>query len=392
MPTEPPRPALDLEQASFLLILAGVTAMLVIIAWPFATSLLWAALAAIMFQPLYRWSLKVTRGRRNTAASLSLLIIFFAVLVPALWIGSMVVEQALALVTMLQNQPIDLAAMFDSVYSMLPEALREAADERGWTNLAAVQERLQALLGESAGIIAQQAVSIGGGAVSFVLSFALALYVIFFLLRDGSRIGETILHSAPVKRDIADRLADRFLGIVRATIKGSVVVGIVQGTLAGITYVIAGVPSALLLGVITAIFSLIPVVGTVVVWGPVGVWLLFDGNVWQGLLVLFSGFVIVSSADNVLRPILVGRDTGIPDWIVLITTLGGISLTGFSGIVLGPLVAGLFLATWSILQEQRAQTAEAKARYGPRVGPDGKAPRTRRKKPRDPDDTTPIGI
>lgn len=397
MPTEPPRPALDLEQASFLLILAGVTAMLVVIAWPFATSLLWAALAAIMFQPLYRWSLKVTRGRRNAAASLSLLIIFFAVLVPALWIGSMVVEQALALVTMLQNQPIDLAATFDSVYSMLPETLRDAADKRGWTNLAAVQERLQALLGESAGLIAQQAVSIGGGALSFVLSFALALYVIFFLLRDGGRIGETILHSAPVRRDIADRLADRFLGIVRATIKGSVVVGIVQGTLAGITYLIAGVPSALLLGVITAIFSLVPVIGTVVVWGPVGIWLLFDGSVWQGLLVLFSGFVIVSSADNVLRPILVGRDTGIPDWIVLITTLGGISLAGFSGIVLGPLVAGLFLASWSILQEQRAQTAEAKARYGPRVGPDGKARRKTRTQPpeagaAEADESTPIGI
>jgi predicted PurR-regulated permease PerM len=394
-----PRPTLDLEQASFLLILAGVTIMLAVIAWPFATPLLWAALAAIMFQPLYRWSLKVTRGGRNMAASLSLLIIFFAVLVPGLWIGSMVVEQALGLITLLQEQPIDLAATFEWVYGALPETLREAIDERGWSNLAVVQERLQALLGESAGFIAQQAVSIGGGALSFVLSFALALYVIFFLLRDGERIGETILHSAPVKRDIADRLADRFLGIVRATIKGSVVVGIVQGTLAGMTFVIAGVPSALLLGVITAIFSLIPVVGTVVVWGPVGVWLLLDGFVWQGILVLFSGFVIVSSADNVLRPILVGRDTGIPDWIVLITTLGGISLTGFSGIVLGPLVAGLFLASWSILQEQRAKTVEAKARYGPRVGPDGRAPR--RKRPRKADgtpaaaeaeDTTPIGI
>jgi len=394
MPSEQ-RPTIDLEQASFLLILVAVTAMLVIIAWPFATSLLWAALFAIMFQPLYRWWLRITRGRRNWAASLSLLVIFFAVLVPALWIGSMVVEQALALVALLQEQPLDLPAMFDTVYALLPEPLREAVDERGWTNVAVVEARLQALLGESAGFLAQQAVSIGGGALSFVLSFALALYVIFFLLRDGTRIGETILHSAPVKRDIADRLADRFLGIVRATIKGSVVVGIVQGTLAGLTFVIAGVPSALLLGVITAIFSLIPVVGTVVVWGPVGVWLLIDGSVWQGLLVLFSGFVIVSSADNVLRPILVGRDTGIPDWIVLITTLGGISLTGFSGIVLGPLVAGLFLASWSILQEQRAQTAEARARYGPRVGPDGKAPRTRRPKKvsaSEADDSTPIGI
>jgi predicted PurR-regulated permease PerM len=239
-----------------------------------------------------------------------------------------------------------------------------------------VQERLQKLLGESSGFLAQQAVSIGGGALSFVLSFTLALYVIFFLLRDGARIGETILNSAPVKRDIADRLAERFLGIVRATIKGSVVVGMVQGALGAITFVIAGVPSALLFGVLMAILSLLPVVGTVLVWGPVGVWLLLGGSWWQGIFVIASGFVIVSSADNVLRPILVGRDTGIPDWIILITTLGGISLAGFSGIVLGPLVAGLFLASWSILQEQREQGAPSRRQYGPRVGPDGKAPRT----------------
>ncbi|NCQ64590.1 MAG: AI-2E family transporter, partial [Alphaproteobacteria bacterium] len=91
-----------------------------------------------------------------------------------------------------------------------------------------------------------------------------------------------------------------------------------------------------------------------------------------GVFVLGSGFVIISSADNVLRPILVGRDTGIPDWIILVTTLGGLSIAGFSGIVLGPLVAGLFLASWSILQEQRAEDEEAAERYRTRVDPDGK--------------------
>ena len=117
-----------------------------------------------------------------------------------------------------------------------------------------VQQRLEGLLGESAGLIAQQAVSIGSGALGFVLSFSIGLYVLFFLLRDGNRIGETILHSAPIEREIADHLAARFLGIVRAVIKGSGVVGLVQGTLGGIMLAIAGVPSALLLGVLMAIY------------------------------------------------------------------------------------------------------------------------------------------
>ena len=357
----------DLQQASFLIILAVVTLLMAVVIYPFAQPLLWAGLAAIMFQPLYRNVLRRLRGRRNPAAGLSLLIIFILVLVPAAWIASMVIQQAFVLVTTLQQQPIDLAALFDTVYTRLPQFAREAVDRSGWADIATVQTRLQELLTESAGMIASQAVSIGSGALSFFLSFGVALYVMFFLLRDGERIGRTVLCAVPVERSIADRLAERFLGIVRATIKGTGVVALVQGALGTITLMIAGVPSALLFGVIMAIFALVPVIGSGAVWVPAGLYLLITGETWQGLFVLLTGFFVISSADNVLRPILVGRDTGIPDWIILITTLGGISFVGFSGIVLGPLVAGLFLASWSILREQRDEDREAAERCAIRV-------------------------
>lgn len=349
----------ELQQASFLLILAVVSLLMAVIIWPFATALLWAALAAIMFQPLYRWMLRKMRGRRNPAALSSLGVIFFAVLVPAAWLAALVLEEALVLVSALQANPIDLAATFDQLYGMLPEAAQEAVDRSGWADVSTAQTKLQELLAESAGMIASQAVSIGSGALGFILSFGVGLYVMFFLLRDGERIGRTVLRTIPVERSISERLAERFLGIVRATIKGSGVVGLVQGVLAGISFVIVGLESALLFGVLTTIFALVPVIGAGAVYIPVGLWLLVTGAVWQGLFVLVVGVVIISSADNVLRPILVGRDTGIPDWIILVTTLGGISFLGFSGIVLGPLVAGLFLASWSILQEYRDEDARA---------------------------------
>jgi predicted PurR-regulated permease PerM len=288
-----------------------------------------------------------------------LLIIFFVVMVPALWIATMVAQQAVVLVTTVQQQPLDLAVMFDSIYGMLPKLAQDAVDRGGWGDVTMVQARVQELLTESAGMIASQAVSIGSGALSFFLSFGVALYVMFFLLRDGERIGRTVLCAVPVERAIADRLAERFLGIVRATIKGTGVVALVQGALGTIAMMIAGVPSALLFGVIMAIFALVPVIGSGAVWVPAGIWLLVTGSTWQGLFLLVTGFFVISSVDNVLRPILVGRDTGIPDWIILITTLGGISLVGFSGIVLGPVAAGLFLASWSILREQRDEDEEA---------------------------------
>jgi predicted PurR-regulated permease PerM len=127
----------------------------------------------------------------------------------------------------------------------------------------------------------------------------------------------------------------------------------------GITFLVVGLESALFFGVLMTIFALVPVIGAGAVYIPVGLWMLVAGEVWQGVFVLVVGFFVISSADNVLRPILVGRDTGIPDWIILVTTLGGISFLGFSGIVLGPLVAGLFLASWSILREYRDEDARA---------------------------------
>lgn len=349
----------ELQHASFLLILAVVSLLMAVIMWPFAQPLLWAALAAIMFQPLYRWMLRKFGGRRNAAASASLLVIFFAVLVPALWLGTLVVQEALILVSTLQQQPLDLTITFDRVYSMLPQMAQEAIDRSGWADMANVQKKLEDVLAQSAGMIASQAVSIGSGALGFLLSFSVGLYVMFFLLRDGERIGRTVLRTIPVKRSISERLAERFLGIVRATIKGSGVVGVVQGVMGGITFLIVGLESALFFGVLMTIFALVPVIGAGAVYVPVGLWLLVAGEVWQGVFVLVVGFFVISSADNVLRPILVGRDTGIPDWIILVTTLGGISFLGFSGIVLGPLVAGLFLASWSILREYRDEDARA---------------------------------
>ena len=131
----------------------------------------------------------------------------------------------------------------------------------------------------------------------------------------------------------------------------------VQGALGAITFWIAGVPSALLFGVLMAIVSLLPAVGPALIWGPVAIYLLATGEIWQGIVVIASGVAVIGLADNLLRPMLVGRDTGIPDWVILVSTLGGIALMGLAGIVIGPLVAGLFIASWAILREERGLPA-----------------------------------
>ena len=140
---------------------------------------------------------------------------------------------------------------------------------------------------------------------------------------------------------------------MRATIKGSGVVALVQGALGAITFWIVGLPAALLWGVVMAIVALLPAVGPALIWTPVAIYLLATGAIWQGVVVILSGVFVIGLADNILRPVLVGRDTGLPDWMVLVTTLGGIDLLGLSGIVVGPVAGALFLTGWQVLTEQR---------------------------------------
>ena len=350
-----------LERGGFLLFLALVSLALVVVVLPFLQPMLWAALAAIMFQPLFRWFLDRRPDSENQAALATLLVIAIAVVLPAFLIGSAVVNEAAGLVVAFQEGRINVADWFDEVLAALPANIRASLDASGWGDLTDLQQRAQEFAQASLGLIAQQALAIGGSVFGYVLAFGITLYVSYFLLRDGRRISEAVLSSLPFERSIADRLAERFIGIVRATIKGSVVVGLVQGALGAITFWIVGIPSVMLLGVIMAIASLLPAVGPAIIWVPAAIYLLATGAIWQGVVVIVSGVAVIGMIDNVLRPILVGRDTGIPDWLILVTTLGGIALLGLSGIVVGPLVAGLFLASWGMLREQREGPEAASA-------------------------------
>ena len=345
---------LRLERGGFLLFLALVTLALVVVILPFAQPLLWATLAAIMFQPVYAAILRMIGDRPSSAAGLTLLLITIAVLLPAFFIGSIIVEQAIAVFVAFRDGQIDVAAWFNQIHDALPRPMQRSMDNSGFANLDGFLARAQDFARESSGLIASTALAFTGSALGFVLALGVGLYASYFLLRDGREIGEAVVSALPMERRVADDLADKFLQIVRATIKGSVVVGLVQGALGAITFWIVDMPSALLFGLLMAVFSLLPAVGPAIVWGPVAIYLLATGAIWEGIVVIASGVAVIGLADNLLRPILVGRDTGIPDWLVLVTTLSGIGLLGLSGIVVGPLVAGLFLASWTIWCEDRA--------------------------------------
>lgn len=342
-----------IENGGLILFLVLASIGLLLIVSSFIGALLWAMLAALLFQPLFQRLLRHWPERRTLAAAVALLVITVAVVIPALIVASLVVDQAVGVYAQMRAGHIDFALYFHQVHDALPDRIQHLVDRSGFDSFERVQAKLSQAVSSSVSTIARQALSIGANAASFLLAFGVGLYVTFFLLRDGEAIGPAVVRALPLRRDIAERLSDKFVAVVRATIKGSGVVALVQGALGAATFWIVGVPAALLWGVLMAIAALLPAVGPAIIWTPVAIYLLATGAIWQAVVVILSGVFVIGLADNILRPMLVGRDTGLPDWLVLVTTLGGIDLIGLSGIVVGPLAGALFLTGWQILTEER---------------------------------------
>jgi predicted PurR-regulated permease PerM len=211
-----------------------------------------------------------------------------------------------------------------------------------------VKERLSSAAIAASQFLAQNTIAIGQNTVQFFVSLGITIYLTFFILRDGPWLVALIIKALPLGDQREHQLKDKLVEVTRATVKGSLVVAIVQGSLGGIIFGILGIPGSVLWGVVMTLLSLIPVVGAGLVWGPVAVYLFAVGQWEQGLILTLFGAGVIGLVDNILRPILVGRDTKLPDYIVLLSTLGGFALFGMSGFVLGPVVAAVFVASWDI--------------------------------------------
>jgi len=178
------------------------------------------------------------------------------------------------------------------------------------------------------------------------------LYLLFFVLRDGERMLEAIIRALPLGDERERALFAKFAEVSRATIKGTLVIGLMQGFLGGVMFSILGVTGAVFWGVVMVILSILPIVGASIVWIPVAIFLLMSGAWIKALVLVIFGAVVIGLLDNILRPLLVGRDTKMPDYIILLSTLGGLSVFGISGFVIGPIIASLFLSVWVMFQEE----------------------------------------
>ena len=342
-------PMRRLEDGGFLVLLLLITLAFAWLIMPFFGSIIWGVIVAIIFRPVYLKLEKKLGGRSNLAAALSILLIVALVVLPAVVLGLSLVQEAASLYTQLQSGQIDLAQMFDNVRTSLPAWADEMFVSAGWTDLEAARRMIGGSLTTVLENIAGQALGLGQGALSLLAGLGVMLYLAFFLLRDGDKIAEKVKLALPIRPSIRDRLIKHFIVVIRATMKGTIVIAMVQGFIGGLIFWMLGIEAPILWGMLMALFSLVPAVGTGIVWVPVAADLLVTGSVTEGLILTFCGFFVIGLTDNILRPILVGHDTKMPEFVVLIATLAGLSLMGLNGVIVGPIIAALFIAVWEIV-------------------------------------------
>jgi predicted PurR-regulated permease PerM len=340
------------ESRVFLGLVLVVTAVFLWMVRGFLMPVFWAAVFAVLFQPLYRRTLRTVRGREAAAAGVMTLLVVFSVVIPAALLFTAVAQQALWLYNRVATGDINMNAPAELAERWLP-ALTTTLGRYG-VDMDQLRTSLENSAALGAQFIASRALTLGQNALTTAVMFALMLYLLFFFFRDGERMVAGLVRALPMGDERERRLLRKFAEVSRATVKGTLIVGAVQGALGGIMFALVGIQAAVFWGVMMGILSLLPAVGPALVWLPAAVILLASGALWQGLVVIVAGMLIVSMVDNLLRPILVGRETQMPDYLVLLATLGGLTVFGIAGFVAGPIVAALFLVMWAMFAEEYA--------------------------------------
>lgn len=312
----------------------------------FLVTILLAALAAGIAYPLYHELLRYTGGHRVIASVTTMVSGLLIVGIPLGMVVAMATNEAIKVTQDITPWVQRIAAE--------PTALAPYIERIPYAEqLAPYREVLLTRAGELANNIGRLFVgalsSTTVSTVSFVVNFFIFLYTLFFLLMDGPAMIARIKRFVPLPGDDRDRLFDKFLSVTRATLKGTLVIGLVQGLLGGLAFWVLGISGAIFWGVVMVVLSVLPVIGGALVWVPAAIMLALTGQFMKAIiLVAFCGLV-VGSVDNVLRPRLVGRDTQMHDLMILFSTLGGIMAFGAVGFILGPIIAALFQTLWELL-------------------------------------------
>lgn len=336
------------EKRGLLLLLIAVSFAFGWILLPLFGPILWGAIIALLFAPSYRWLLARLHRRRTLAALLTLTIVLVSVILPIVLVIASVAREATLVYQLVDSGNWDVARYLRGLFEALPGWARALLDRFGFDDFDSIRIWLMDALVQTSRLIATQTLSLGLNTFQFVAKLFVALYLAFFLIRDGEAIARSVRNAVPLAPTHKRELFETFAMVIRATVRGNFLVAAAQGTLGGLAFWYLGVDAALLWAVLMGFLSLIPAGAAGLVWAPVAIYFLATGSVWQGLALVAYGVLVIGLVDNLLGPMLVGQNTRMPDYLVMITTLGGMVVFGINGFILGPTIGAMFIAVWHI--------------------------------------------
>jgi len=311
----------------------------------FLMVILLAGIFSALSQPMYQRFCRWFGYRKSLASIATLVVIILVIIVPLGGLLGVVTAEAIKVGESVSPWVQDKLQNPDEVMVWLQQ-------QSFYDRVAPYQDDILTRLGEMVGVLSRFLINslstATTGTVQFLFMLMIMLYTMYFFLIDGSKLLDRILYYLPLEDRDERRLLEKFSSVTRATLKGTMVIGLLQGGLAGLGLAVVGIPSAIFWGTLMVVLSIIPGIGTALVWLPAAVILMAGGSWGKGIfLVLFCG-LLVGSIDNFLRPRMVGKDTQMPDLLILLGTMGGILLFGILGFIIGPIVAALFVTIWEI--------------------------------------------
>jgi predicted PurR-regulated permease PerM len=333
------------NKSVLVLMLIAISTLFLSMIHQFIMAIFLAGLFSAMARPVYR-RLKIWfGGRRHLASVTTMLLMIVVVLIPLMLLIGVVVGQAIEVGQSATPWVKEFIDQPDSVTAYLQHL---PFYEQLLPYREVILEKAGQLVGSISKWIANGLSSATLGTANFLFMTFVFLYTMYFLQMDGPKLIRKILYYLPLGSDDENIMLDKFTSVTRATLKGSLLIGLLQGGLAGIAFAVAGIDNAVFWGTLMAVLSIIPSVGSALVWAPACVILILQGSVGVGIGLLVFCALVVGSLDNLLRPILVGKDTRMHELMIFFGTLGGIVMFGISGIFIGPLIASLFVTIWEL--------------------------------------------
>lgn len=341
----------NLSYSFFLILVFFVTVSFFFLIKDFLLACLWAVILAILFFPTYEKLKDHFKLSETTPLLLTIAIIILVFFIPFSTVSYLIIKESSNYYSLIESGQVNPQRFFVSnISTFWPENSKLSRV------LGIDLEHLSSIIGKSFSqgikLLAEQLPELTQNLLDLIVQFFLTFYILFFLLRDGRVIIRKLLFHIPLGDHIEIQLFDRFASVARATVKGGLIIAVIQGGIGGILFWSLDIPASFLWCVLMILLSLLPI-GSVLIWAPAAIIFFLQGHILSSLIILNTGIFVIGLIDNFLRPRLVGKDIKMPDYLVLVSTLGGLTWFSLSGFVIGPMIAALFITCWEILGQNQ---------------------------------------